>query len=435
MQASLLDEMVPPRYPYQDVGVDFLQNFSRAILADDTGTGKTRMSLDSRHNDSVMVVCPASVKYNWAAEVMKWTSLKPIVLNGRYSFTWPERGQVMITNPEIIPDWVYRPANPVTLLLDEVHAYRNGASSTKFRHAKAVFGDMPAGSQVVGMTATPLVNRLDDICNLLDITGLLDAEFGGRNGFAALCGGKVGKRGVLSRDCEPTPAMLRLLNKFMLRRKKDDVLDDLPEETFSVFRIGGYSRRLKKIMDKGLEALDAYERMSGPVRGKLPAITELSRARRELAEWKAKPVKGMVDELVGSAKKVVMFSAHRKPVDVIGNRPGWTIINGSVSNKRRLQRQDEFQAGKLDGIALTLGAGNSGLNLHLSDTMVLCDLGYSYGEATQALGRIRRVGSKNDTVSYTYCCCDHDLDRRLFQIITEKHQLFEQVCAPCETRE
>jgi len=66
-------------YPYQSLGVEFfLLNKGRAILADECGLGKTLQALAYvAHNniDKTLVICPASVKFSWEAEVKKWTKL------------------------------------------------------------------------------------------------------------------------------------------------------------------------------------------------------------------------------------------------------------------------------------------------------------------------------------------------------------------------
>jgi SNF2 family DNA or RNA helicase len=419
--------------PFQETGVEFLQTRNRCILADDCGLGKTIEGLFGRHHDAVNVVCPASVKIQWEEAVSDFTLLKPFVCNGRGSFDWAKPGYVMISNPEIMPDWINRPDNPLTILLDEAHTYRNNRS-TKYRNAKYCLDLVCNDTQIVAMTGTPLVNKLTDIANLLDILGLLDSHFGGRDNLASMMGGRAGKRGDL-RNCEVTRRVTDLLGDVMMRRVKEDVLPDLPSKKYEVLRISEWSNQLQVAMDRGLESLEAYETMSGPVpAGSLPPITELARARKMMAIEKTPYAVPLVEQRL-KLGQVVLFSAHRSPVEHFGDRSDWGMITGSVTVKRRQAAAQAFRDGDMNGIALTIGAGNCGLNLQSANQTIFMDCSYQLAENLQAEDRTCRIGQLANEVSYTWIVYDHPLERRMGQILTGKKTLFDQICNPVTVKE
>ena len=95
-------------YPFQKVGVNFLALHDRALLADEMGTGKTPVSIMSLpENASVIVVCPAAVKYNWRDEINSWRpEFKVTICNGRDSFVFPKPGEITICNYDILPSYL-----------------------------------------------------------------------------------------------------------------------------------------------------------------------------------------------------------------------------------------------------------------------------------------------------------------------------------------
>ena len=414
--------------PFQVDGIKFIRDHLRSVLADEMGLGKTAQGLWGAIYNRICVICPASVKPQFATEVERFTNLTPVICNGIGSFRWAEEGEVVIANPESIPDWINKPRHPMTMLIDEAHTYRN-SNSRKYQNGLNCFRQLTPDSQVVAMTGTPLVNTLTDLANLLDIIGILEPKFGGREGLADMMGGSVGKRGDL-RNCEVNSRVTSLLADVMIRRVKADVMDDLPTKKYKVVKVNRWSRSLQDQMDEGLASIDAYEALNGPIRsGSLPPITELARARKAMAVEKTEYVEPLIDELSREGQ-VVFFSAHRDPVEYFGKQEGWGMITGSQSVKARQKAAEAFCRKDTRGIALTIGAGNCGLNLQSANRMVFLDLDYQLGSNLQAEDRIHRLGQQADSCEYSFVTLDHPLDRRMGQILSGKKTLFDAVCDP-----
>jgi DNA repair and recombination RAD54-like protein len=131
----------------------------------------------------------------------------------------------------------------------------------------------------------------------------------------------------------------------------------------------------------------------------------------------------IIEDLEAQGEQLVVFCAYKEPVEILGKREGWTYITGDVSDTERHKRTMAFQAKQYRGIALTIGAGREGINLHSSNQLLFIDLDWTPAANIQAEGRIYRNGQRNACL-YTTLVIDHPLDRRLAQILWRKEVLF-----------
>lgn len=408
------------RYGYQDYGVSWLQEHQRSLLADDTGTGKSCQILGTISTDGALVVCPASVKRNWAKETRMWrTDLTPSVINGRRNFRWPKCDEIVIANYDLLPD--APPPLPnnlsITLVADEAHALKNLETlrTTRFMRATHRLRQSPRSpdNRIIGATATPMPNRPSELGNVLEALDCMRDSFGARELFdhAFVDSGK------------PRRWMHDILHKVMLRRTKAQVLPELPGRTFRMVEVDVRSDRLRSEMDRAYDALEAYMRAMGDGEiGNLPAFFDMSRVRREIAEAKIGAMLGLIEDLESAGEPVVVFSDHREPVLRAASRSGWTSILGGLSDSERFRRNEAFQAGHHKGIACTITAAGAGINLFRASHMIVVDLNWVPAHNTQAFDRIHRNGQK-DHCMYTILCLDHPLDRRIAELNAEKEGL------------
>lgn len=182
---------------------------------------------------------------------------------------------------------------------------------------------------------------------------------------------------------------------------------------------------LKVILDDASDRLEQYLALQPPDKpvDNLPPMPEVARARAMLAAAKLPFATQIVDELATQDQQVVVFSAHKTPIKALGMRPHWTHIEGAISPRERHRRTTDFQAGKYQGIALTIGAGKEGINLYAANQLLFIDLAWTPAANIQAEGRIYRNGQKNGCL-FTTLVLDHPLDRRLAQILWRKEISF-----------
>ena len=210
---------LPPRcspYPYQWEGIDFLVGREAALLADDMGTGKTVQSIlaarflfQRREVDRALFVCPLSVLPHWDREFEKWApSLKVTVVRGISEYRqlcWEMPAHVWITTYDTLrQDMEFLERKELhrfgLVVLDEAQRIKNRDAGVS-KAARATDAE-----RKWALTGTPLENKLDDLGSI----------------FAFLRPGLFPNREISSDEAK------RLIKDYFLRRKKEDVLKDLP---------------------------------------------------------------------------------------------------------------------------------------------------------------------------------------------------------------
>lgn len=406
-------------FPFQVGGVEFLSRKSRALLGDDMGTGKTIQALAAIDvTCGVIVIAPASVKYNWRAEATKWRpELKVDVLSGRGSFRFPEPGEMVIINYDILPaGWagkepeaISRDCSKVILIVDEAHATANykAARSQKVKHLSAKCG------KVWFLTGTPLLNHPDQLYGVLESGNMAREAFGSWTAFVKLFNATKGRWGGYEWGT-PHPAVPEMLRRVMLRRTRDEVLPDLPKKTWSTVEVNGLSASLKRRMDELYEewadVLDLDE---------MPPFEEFSAIRALIAEAKVDAMLELVESHEEQEVPLVVFSAHRAPIDELAKREGWATITGDVTPEKRQGIVEAFQSGQLKGIALTIQAGGVGLTLTRAWKALFVDLDWTPALNAQAEDRICRIG-QTKPCEIVRMVATHPLEQHVHGLIAKK---------------
>jgi len=430
-------------YPFQKVGVEFLAVRKRAILGDDMGLGKTVQALLAIDNTcGTVVVCPSSIKLNWEKEVKRWRpDLTPIVCKGRKgkrAFRLPDEGEVIIVNYEILPTWLtpvqvgetdkgypivsgtftaeQREILASTIVIeDEAH---RGKNYKAMLHKKCrELGRLAAKNWL--LTATPLMSRPTDLYGVLQM-GLMDREvFGGWKGFVrCFQGGRHGYGGAYTFGA-PLPEVPERMRRVMLRRMKDDVLKDLPAKTYTTVKVEP-SGEVKR-------AADDLWKQYGPLLGTglLPSFDQISEIRAKLSADRIDGMTQIVCDAEESDTPLVVFSAFKAPIKALSKRQGWRTITGDTPMDERQEIVDQFQAGELKGIGLTIAAGGVGLTLTHASNVLFVDLDWTPAMNWQAEDRVRRIGQKASSIQIIRMVSDHPLDARVQELLEEKIKLVQ----------
>jgi SWI/SNF-related matrix-associated actin-dependent regulator 1 of chromatin subfamily A len=448
-------------YPFQKVGVNFLALHERALLGDDMGIGKSAQSLVALpENASVIVVCPAAVKYNWRDEINMWRpEFKVTICSGRDSFVFPKPGEITICNYDILPSYLSptkksgnlsRKGNEIlvadltdeqikslsesTLIGDEIHLTKNYKSN---RAAK--FQQLSRNAkQVWGLTGTPLMNRPSDLFGVLQSLNM--NPFGTWDKFVSLFNGYKNTFGgyIFGTPSEEVPERLK---RVMLRRLKSEVLKDLPPKTYQKIEIDDLSAALTKRLneyiikaaqEEGL--IDETKKISSLVKNtdeinvlaskleltSLPNFKEFSTIRALLAEARIPAMLEIVEGYEESDTPLVVFSAHKKPIEELDKRDGWKIITGDTKSEDRRNIVHEFQEGKLKGIGLTIQAGGVGITLTRASNELFVDLDWTPASNLQAEDRLCRIGATGDNILIQRMSSTHPLDRHMQALLEKK---------------
>lgn len=159
-------------------------------------------------------------------------------------------------------------------------------------------------------------------------------------------------------------------------------------------------------------------------KNKNPSRGVLMEVRRALAVAKIPGLIELVERYEEHGEPVLVFSAHRQPIEIVAARRHWGAVMGGMSEAKRQRAIDRFQAGDLRGLGVTIKAGGVGLTLTRSATAIFCDREWTETSNRQAEDRIHRLGQLRECTIVTLVA-DHAVDQRVDELLGEKTALIE----------
>jgi len=437
---------------FQRVGIRHLGLRRAAALLDDPGLGKTIQAIGALPAGCpVLIVCPNGVKGKWAKELRKWRpGWRIVVLGEGMPFRWPQPGEAIIVNYERLPPahaereslrsrmtasrvetfelevryWkvqkarrgLTRPAPGTVAVVDEAHRAkdRDAKVTHRWRELAALLlaTDVYAcGGRVWLLTGTPLVNRRDELYTVLQAAGLGEALFGDLTRFRAACdSGDVADRLKL--------ACLRRLREHVLPELPPVEYEDIPVAIDATTRrycdkiVQLLSRRGVSMRGSSFEQLSAVAGPGGELAGAISSV------RERLARLKVPTLAERIDDAEADETPLLVYSAHRAPVDYAGARRNWTsLTEGPEENTRR---GEAFQTGKFFGCASTYQAGGEGIDLYRAWRMIRVDEPWTPKAVEQSEGRMQRIGQTSTRLLVTRLVADHVLERRVNELLDDK---------------
>jgi SWI/SNF-related matrix-associated actin-dependent regulator 1 of chromatin subfamily A len=411
---------IPGLYPFQQEGVAFLHNGRERLLFDEMGLGKTPQSLAALNPEAPgMVLGPSVMCSTWAAEAAKWCpSHTPVIIKSRAAFHWPEPGELVIVTYDKVPqepDKFGKVLPGTQAVADEAQMVKNWtALRTKaFRKLSRRVRKVDGGT-VWLLTGTPLQNNPSELWAMLQALELGKRLYGSHSKFVQLFGGVVDGLGQVEWD--PTavhPKAMDPIRPYALRRVRKDVLPQLPpkmRQTIQVAPPAAAARAMDKAWAEHAHSLDELlERLGNG--------EHLAGDRKGLAEHKIPALMELVQQYEAAGEPLVVFSAHRAPVEALQQRQGWAaILGGSTGRGTVLER---FQAGELKGLACTIRAAGTGLTLTRAANVVFVDRDWNPAANMQAEDRVYRI-KQDRKVTIIDIVCDHPLDRAVTEMLTHK---------------
>jgi SNF2 family DNA or RNA helicase len=426
-------------FPHQIEGVAFLLGRRRAILADDMGLGKTRQAIVSlRHLAPAgprLVVCPASVKQNWAREIAVVTpDASILVIEGAAPI--PLTAEWIIVNYDILgrhlDDLLRVPW--AALVFDEAHYLKNhtSARSKASRQLTTAAATATPALAVQLLTGTPLTSRPRDLFVLLQLA----AHPLGRSflSFAKrYCAAEKGEYGWKTGGASNIEELTVQLHGIMLRRSKDDVLALPPKlRTWLPVQVpsGTGARAIKKVFEL-LAGKDTRPASSREVefrrRGKLLAF--LVEARQALASAKVAATIDFVRGAIDQGEKVIVFSCFEIPIQKMVNEFGdaAVVVTGKTPAAMRQPLVDRFQNDPDARVFVAnIVAGGTGLNLTAATQVVFNDLDWVPTNHWQAEDRAYRIGQTR-TVNVTYFVARDTIDDFVQAVLESKAALVNAI--------
>jgi SWI/SNF-related matrix-associated actin-dependent regulator 1 of chromatin subfamily A len=454
-------------FPFQIEGIKALALHDRFFLADDMGLGKTLTAIVALpDNERVLVICPATLKYNWRDEIQLWRpSYRVTICSGKEEtvakaiaegkktkaipFKIPEPGEIIICNYDILPNYlsptkdsgkVSKKGKPIlvanltaeqekalsetTVIGDEFHLVKN----FKTARAQKVGQVTRISKRVWALSGTPLMNRPEDLFGVLSAGNM--NVFGSWDNFLRLFNGYKNQWGGYEFG-GPLPEVPERMQRVMLRRLKSEVMKDLPPKVYQDIEVdcdGTLTKKLDtflgKIINKGkrdhLRPVD-YDNFDEDFDAEeLPEFSEFSEIRAMLAESRIPAMLEVVESYEDSGTPLVVFSAHKKPIEALKDRAGWGIITGDTEAEERRNIVREFQEGRLKGVALTIKTGGVGITLTRATNALFVDLDWTPSWNIQAEDRLVRIGATGSHVLIMRMRSSHPLDRHIQKLLAHK---------------
>jgi SNF2 family DNA or RNA helicase len=470
-------------FPFQKAGIEYALRRKNTFIGDQMGLGKTIQALGiinaTPDAKRAIVICPASLRLNWAREAQRWLvkDWEILVIHKNDElldlpddfFESDKRIMVMINYDKLGGEkneeslgillkqrWDF-------LIADEIHYCK----SDKTLRSKAVLGVyartghlvypglVHSADKLVFLSGTPISNRPKELFPLLRA---LDPEDLGSSfmRFAfRYCSPYQTKWGWNFDGASKLDELQnRLRGRVLIRRLKEDVLKELPPKRRQIIELApnGAQHLITKQAaaflqhEEALEQLELLEDMAEVMGDKDEfleatkrlesarkiAFEDMARERRELAVAKIPAVaEHVINILESSDSKVLVFAHHH---DVIGgleeafNKAQYThvTVTGKTSLKKRQRNVDAFQEDPSIRIFIgNIQAAGVGLTLTAADTVVFAEMDWVPANCLQAEDRAHRIGQEN-SVLVQYLVFDGSVDSKMAKTMVHKMKVIEQ---------
>ncbi|MCF6189327.1 MAG: DEAD/DEAH box helicase [Cocleimonas sp.] len=433
---------------YQEEGFRWMSRLAKwgvgACLADDMGLGKTiqtlALLLERAKLGPVLVVAPTSVSNNWDSEIRKFApTLKPYFYRdgdraelleraGPFDVVIASYGLLQQDGDEFIEKhWA-------TIVLDEAQAIKNiNAKRTKIAHK------LNADLKVI-TTGTPIENHLGELWSLFRFLnpGLLGTQQQFMQHFIT----PIERDG----DNDARIHLKKLIQPFILRRTKTQVLDELPPKTEITVEIplSEPERALyEAVRSSAVENLskgDEQKQGGGNHLKVLAAITKLRLASchpklvmpdSTLSSSKLDRFGELVEELLENNHKALVFSQFVKYLSIIReylDERGikYQYLDGSTPVAKRKERVDAFQDGEGELFLISLKAGGSGLNLTAADYVIHMDPWWNPAVENQASDRAHRIGQTRPVTIYRLVA-ENTIEQKIVKLHKHKRDLADSL--------
>lgn len=439
---------------YQKYGYRWLRTLEAykfgGILADDMGLGKTLQVIsvlsaakkeNGEKNPPSLIVCPASLIYNWYEEFQKFApDMRVLTVSGIAAERKKLIAQVgnydaVVTSYDLLKRDIaeYDDKNFLYQIIDEAQYIKNhstaASKSVKLIHSKYRFA----------LTGTPIENRLSELWSIFDY--LMPNFLYGYETFRKDIETPIVKRN----DEEASRRLRRIVSPFILRRLKTDVLKDLPDKLEKT-HYSKFEPEQQKIYDgqvlKIQQMLD-NENDEEFQKNKLQLLAELTKIRQiccdpsliyeNYSEVSAKreACLELVKNAIDGKHRVLIFSQFTSMLDIISkdlaneNIPFYTIV-GSTPKEKRIELVNDFNEGDVPVFLISLKAGGTGLNLTGADVVIHFDPWWNSAAQNQATDRAHRIG-QTKTVTVYKLIIKNTIEEKIQHMQEKKSSLAESI--------
>jgi SNF2 family DNA or RNA helicase len=429
---------------YQEQGVDFFVSAlaevgKGAILADEQGLGKTIQAITAalRFQEKVVVVCPASVRFNWASEVFMAVPYGTVCVyndntplrhlarlysgHAKRFELQPHKADVVIMSYEATRNMVQGNSDPITsqydtmkmevnkayeplftdriLVVDEFHYAKN----TGAKRTQATLAVCRASKRVIALTGTPVFNKPEDFWTLLCGTRRhLDVARSKKDYMTYYVKGERYKElnDILTNS------------GWFLRRVKKDHLTELPPKVRQdlILEMTPRQRAEYESLRQSLKSTVKHGGKDAP-RNILALLTAL---QTKANECKVEPISEDIIARRDEGLLTVVQSTRVEPLKRIydlckAEGVKVELLIGGVSDSERKRITDDFNAGLIDAVLTTIAEG---INLVGGDKMILLDFDWTHSKMSQREDRAHRIGQKQSLMVTRVIAASIDTHKR-----------------------
>jgi SWI/SNF-related matrix-associated actin-dependent regulator 1 of chromatin subfamily A len=434
--------------PFQKAGIRYALDRNGVLIADEMGLGKTIQAIGIINADpsikTGIIVCPKSLKLNWARELEKWLT-RPLTV-GIANGSLPETDLIIINYEGLVKFQKELSDKHFDIsIIDECHYIKNRAA-LRSKAVKAI-----KSRRKIRMTGTPIVNRPSELYNIIEDLG---GEWGSFMTFAKrYCNAHQNRYGWdFSGSSNLDELQKRLRETVMVRRLKSEVLTELPRKIRQIIEVTAEDSTQKR----AIEAEKIYEEQSQEKLADLRAAVELSKAESEesykaavarlrdamqvdfaeMAKLRHETALAKVPSVIDHVKnaledndnKIIIAAHHHDVIDQL--MAGLTEfspvkLTGESKEADRQAAVDRFQNNTDCRVFIgSITAAGVGITLTASSHVVFAELDWVPGNITQMEDRAHRIG-QTDTVLVQHIVLADSLDARMAKTIVEKQEVID----------
>ena len=435
---------------YQRSGYAWLwqlhENRMTGILADDMGLGKTVQALalltkakETEGAAPSLIVCPTSVVSVWKQEVAKWApSLSVLMWHGSdrgENRRLLKKADVVVTSYAILRRDIDDLAKIRFryVILDEAQYIKNWTTSTA-KSAKALQSD-----HKLALTGTPIENHLFDLWAIFDF--LAPGFLGKLTEFQ-----KNYVKPIEDHDLKALEQLRTRIRPFIMRRRKEDVAQELPPKTeqtlfcqFGKSQLGLYNRILKAARDEVSGRIEEV----GLEKSQMTILAALTRLRQVCCDphllglpegtpippsTKLEVFKELISDCVGSGRKTLVFSQFVEMQKILGESLvqlgiDYLWLHGGTKNREEMVAKFQTTSGP-PVFLISLKAGGSGLTLTEADTVIHYDPWWNPAVEDQATDRAHRIGQDKPVNVYRLVVED-TVEQKMVELGSRKREVAE----------
>ena len=448
--------------PYQKFGYRWMMTLKRlgfgGILADDMGLGKTVQTIayllaqkqaiglassdpETEQCDYLgLVVCPASLVYNWESEIRKFApALAVVTVTGtasvRREMIARKEGEILLTSYDLLKrdvEW-YRDIRFGTVIIDEAQNIKNYTTQT----AKAV--KILHSIQRFALTGTPIENSLSELWSIFDflMPGILNSSRHFRTQY---------EQPIAAGQDERVSARLKkMIRPYILRRIKSDVLKELPDKIEKVLYCQ-MGEKQRSLYDANLQKLLIFLKGQSAEEfrtGKLQVLAELTKLRQLCCDpsmvyenydgesAKLEICMEVVRSGAASGNQMLLFSQFTSALERIGRRLEaegipYYILTGGTSKEKRSRMVEDFNRDKTPVFLISLKAGGTGLNLTAASIVIHFDPWWNMAAQSQATDRAHRIGQRQVVTVYQLLTRE-TLEEKIHELQKKKARLSDEI--------